>query len=124
MRTRLVPTSTVTCAMPGSPERSPSMFAWHLAQEMSGAVSSISARFMCLLLCWRARARLRARAGVGQAGGAETAQPQRVADDGDRAGGHGERGEHGGQDPGGGQGDEEQVVAERPGQVLADDAAG
>src|SRR5260221_6233735 len=55
---------------------------------------------------------------------AEAAQPQRVADHSDRAGGHRDRGEHRRQDAGGGQGDEHQVVAERPAEVLADDPAG
>ncbi len=55
---------------------------------------------------------------------AEAAEPQRVADDGDRTGGHRDGGEHGRQDPGGGQRDEHQVVAEGPAEVLADDPAG
>ena len=55
---------------------------------------------------------------------AEAAQPQRVADDGDRAGGHRYCGEHGRQDSGRGERYEQQVVPEGPAEVLADDPAG
>jgi hypothetical protein len=54
----------------------------------------------------------------------EAAEPQRVADDGDRADGHRDCGEHRRQDPGGGQRDEHQVVAEGLAQVLPDYPAG
>ena len=90
VRTRLVATSTVTCSMPGSPAKSPSMLALHLPQEMSGAVSSI---WPGSCACSDAGGGVRRRGTL--AGGMEAAQPQRVSDDGDRAGGHGERGEHG-----------------------------
>src|SRR5579875_4166347 len=52
---------------------------------------------------------------------AETAQPQRVGDHGDRAERHRERGENRRQDAGGRQRHQDDVVAERPAEVLPDD---
>jgi len=56
--------------------------------------------------------------------GVEAAQPWRLADDGDRAGGHRYCGEYGRQDSGGGERYEQQVVSEGPAEVLADDLPG
>ena len=104
------------------------MFAWHFSQEMPGAVSSMIAGLMCgLLPAGNTR-------GCGDcvaawmpgrlAAIAEALQPQRIADDDDRAGGHGDGSEHGPQDASRGELDEEQVVAKGPAEVLADDPAG
>src|SRR6266566_7881515 len=131
MRTRLVSMSTVTSSIPGSPARSPSMLVLHFSQEMSGAVSSMVAGFICWLLPWRvpvASAWLR-RGAVRRrecfpARLAEAAQPQRVADHRDRAGGHRDGGEYGRQDAGGGQRYQHQVVPEGPAEVLPDDTPG
>jgi len=54
-------------------------------------------------------------------GGVEAAPPRRVAHDGDRAGGYGHRGEHRQQDSGGCQSHQQQVAAERPAEIFADD---